>query len=514
MTRDVRTRCLAALAALCAVAAVPGTAVADGAQGLAEYRTAEGAQAVEGTASSANAERIEPGIYTDSIGRGETRYYSVTLDATSTAFVSAVAVPKPGTRVEDYSDSLDVVLEDNDGNECGSGEVSFTGNGMAYPMGNHATRRIGADVLQCQRRGPYFLKVERGGKATSDPGRWPIEIRYMSEPGLKGGASAGQEPGSWSTATPAPLTGTAARKEARGGTGFNDARSVAEGIWKDRIRPGETRFFRVPVDWGQRLNLSAELPNAAGGQQGVSAPFITEALGLTVYNPARGLVDDDNFAAYQGKQTAATLFTAPVEYGNRFRTETGVPPMCVAGWYYLAVSLHPKTEAFFPKGADLTLRVDVKGEPKAAPRYRGDAVKAGFGVSDEDREMAEQGQTAAESERSDSRQLVAVAGFGAGTVLLLGLGAWTLAARRRATRAPAGAPDPVPSAVGTTGAQQAHVPHQSPPHHQPPAHPEHSSFPRPQQPGGPGGPGGQSGPQQPEAPQQPESPPYGSPPVW
>ncbi|MGP3998516.1 hypothetical protein [Streptomyces sp. 8N706] len=456
---------LAAVAALCAVAVMPGTALADGAGDLPAYRTAEGAKKAHGVASSADAETIAPGVYTDTIGRGEERYYGVTLDAKSSAFISAVAAPAPGTKIADYGDTLKVVLEDNEGNECGSGDATFAGDGMAYPIGAYASRRIGGGVTQCQSPGPYLLKVAREGEATSDPGRWPIEIRYMSEPGLKGSIPAEPGKGSWSSATPVPPSG-ATKKEARGGTGFNDARSVGKGVWRDRIKPGETRFYRVPVDWGQQLNVSAELPNAPGNKD-ISDGYVPQGLGLAAYNPARGAVDDDNFADYEGKQSAAKLFTAPVDYGNRFSSTADISAMCFAGWYYLAVSMHPDTAQFFKSGTDLTLRVDLKGSPKAGPAYAGDAAKAGFGVTADDREMADKGQTAAESAESDTMGLVATAGIGTGTVLVLGLGVWMLVARRRtpATVTPAPSTPVVPhSTQSPPGAQpgQPHLPYQSP----------------------------------------------------
>lgn len=433
-----RNRAVAVLAALATVTMLPGAVGVASADDVPRYRTADGATTVTGKASTADAQELKPGLHTDAIKRGERKYYAVTLDAKQNAYFSVVAAPMPGTKVEDYKDKLTISVQDSNGSTCGPQALpSFNGGGMAYPIADYASRRIGADRTECQKAGPYYLVVSRGGSATSGPDTWPIELNYLDEPPLKGTTPAQPGQGTWSTATPAPRTGTT-KRTAKGGTGFNDAGSVATGVWKDRIRPGETRFYRVPVDWGQRLNLSAELPNSSSA----ASAFVADVLGLGVYNPARGAVGADNFVSYAGKPAAAQTFTAPVDYGNRFNSTDSVSAMRFPGWYYLEVSLHPNAAQYFPKGAELTLRVDVLGAAKAGPSYA--EPTSVFSVTPEDQEAAHKGQTAQEAAKSGNLMTVAYVGIGAGVVLLAGLGAWTLVARRSAAGA-AGGPGAQPS---------------------------------------------------------------------
>ncbi|MGP3952221.1 hypothetical protein [Streptomyces sp. 7N604] len=267
----------------------------------------------------------------------------------------------------------------------------------------------------------------------------------MSEPGVKGTAPT-TPPTSWNSASPTPPTGQGQSR--KGGTGFNDAPALDAGVWKDQLRPGETRFYRVPLDWGQQLSGSLELANATVTED---SGFAATGLSYELYNTARGRVDSDT-SSYDGEQTAMVAGpTAPVTYTNRYNSSTDVSPMQVAGWYYLAVSLHPDVREFTKGDISLTLRLNIDGEPKPGPQYDGDAAAAGFGITDEDREAAEKGETAADSEQSGTMKLVAAAGIGAGTVLLVGLGVWMLVARRRA---PGGAPAAAPA--GPAG-----LPHQS-----------------------------------------------------
>ncbi|WP_185993796.1 hypothetical protein [Streptomyces benahoarensis] len=428
-------RGVAVLAALSAVAWAPGAvgtaSAADGAADLKEvprYTTAPDATPVNGRASAADAPEIGKGTYTDSIERGEQKYYTVPLDARSTAYFSVVAAPPPGTKVEDHTDRLKISVQNVDGTLCDrEADPAFRGGGTAYPIADYATRGVDGDSAQCRNAGAYYLVVTREGSATSGPQAWPIEITHLSEPGLKGAAPTTPAESSQPSATPAPpASGT--KRKARGGSGFHTAGAVGTGLWKDRIRPGESRFYRVPVDWGQRLNLSAELPNAATG----TAEGVFKALGVTAYNPARGVIDEDTFVRYDGRPAASKLFTAPVSYGNRFAVTDDVRAMRVAGWYYLEVTLHPDAARFFPDGADVTLRVDVRGAARSGPGYAGPA--GDFSVTPGDRETAEKGLTGEQAGGGNLRTL-GYAGIATGAVLLAVLAAWTLLARRTAVAA-------------------------------------------------------------------------------
>jgi hypothetical protein len=457
----------AAVAALWTVAAIGGQAPATAAEspdGPAAYRTADKAQPRTGADSSAEGPELRPGgIYTDTIGPGQKLWYSVGLDAESHVFLSAVAAPRPLTAVA-YGDGISVTLQSNDGTACGTGGDRTFGSGeQARPIADYADRTIQEDAA-CQTAGPYYLLLERTGEPGADPARWPVEIRYMQEPGVRGGSTAPPTEGSWSSASPTPATGQARDRE--GGTGFNDAPALTDGVWRDRLTPGETRFYRVPLDWGQQLYAGAEL---AAATMTKDSGYASSGLRMELYNTARGYVDDVD-TSYDGKQQATAIGpTAPVAYHNRFDDiHDDVSAMRFAGWYYLAVSLSPEVGQFTTGTVPLTLRLRIEGRAESGPRYEGDAIDAGFGVTDDDREAAEEGRTAAESGQSATLKLLGTAGIGAGTVLLLGLGAWTLAARRRASAGaavppvPDGALPPHQGEYGRSG-DGGQLGHQAPP---------------------------------------------------
>lgn len=446
-------RSVAVLAALCtAVVVLPGAAAqaedepGKGSGQPAAYEVASDAKAVKGTASSTDAPELpDTGYYTDSIGRGETKYYRVDLDDKSSAYLSALAHPKVGGKVGDF-DKLEVQLESTDGTTCSSDDASFQGGTTAYPIVAFAARRVGEDSAKCLAADQYLFKVVRDDEPTSDPGDWPLELRYALEPGLNGSLPAPPVDGTWSTEPPTPPTGEA--REVEGGAGLSTARPVSEGVWRDTVLPGETRYYRVPVDFGQQLFARAELPNAPKG--GDPADMSFDAFALHAYTPSGAAVVYDNFQQYDGSQSAASLGLRPVEYGNRFDSKGKA--ISTAGFYTLAVTVTPDLQRHFPAGVKVTLRVKLRGEAKEAPDYVEDAKAAGFAVTDQDRKAAEQGLTSAEeASGSSALKLVGIAGLGAGVALVLGLGLWTLLARRRAAGAPGAGGPGGPAGPGTPG---------------------------------------------------------------
>ncbi|WP_392671654.1 hypothetical protein [Streptomyces sp. LN785] len=421
---------LAALAAMCAVVALPGQVYAAGES--APYTFDPGAKAVRGSEVSTDASALTAGsVYKSSIKPGEKLYYRLDLDADENAYVSAVAVPRAGSNVA-YGDGITVSIRDSKDLQCSSEDALFGSAEFPRPIAAYAYRVPKKDSGTCKDPGTYNVLIERDSKATSTPEAWDLELRYEAEPKLgKGAPVPTGAPESWPSASPEPL-GQAGKKR-HGGTGYYDATSLETGTWEDGIEPGQTLFYRVPVDWGQQIFATVDLGNSVGG----SGEYVGNALALSLDNPAHGHVDDASPLSYTGDPASVSLDPLPpVAYENRFTYTSAISAMRFAGWYYLSLSLSPEIEkAYGRKAIPMTLKVQVKNAAKASP-YEGSAGV--FGVSQDDKDMARSGQSAAEAGRSDTMKLVGAAGIGAGTVLVLGLGAWTLLARRRTATAAGG----------------------------------------------------------------------------
>ncbi|NGO08849.1 hypothetical protein G5C60_14850 [Streptomyces sp. HC44] len=429
---------LACVAALCTVAALPAQAQGQ----VRDQRTAAGtpdpyvfagdAQTVEGAPNAAEAVRLTPGrTYKSSVRNNGKLYYRLRLDSASNAYVSATAVPRLGTNVT-YSDGIKVSLQDPAGRNCFSGDADdarFGPTESPRPLTAWASRRIGPDGYACQTAGTYSVVVERISGAGSSADDWDLELQYVSEPVLKttGPSTA---PETWNSASPEAIGGAAQSR--KGGTSFNEARGLEQGVWKDGIRAGQTLFYRVPVDWGQQLYATAELGGADGDG------ILGNALVMSLYNPVRAFVDDAR-TGYGGRPKPAALEPLPaVAYENRYDVDDQVSGMRFAGWYYLAVHLGADVADKFGDGPiGLTLRVRVSGAAGDKPVYAGAAEPPGvFDVTAGDKDAAESGAAAADGrdggDGNATMKLVAAGGIGAGTVLVLGLGVWTVVARRRA----------------------------------------------------------------------------------
>ncbi|MFD8024003.1 hypothetical protein [Streptomyces lavendulae] len=393
------------------------------------YRAAEGARQVQGAPSTADAPLLEPGVvYEDTVAPGE-RVYRLGLDAASTVYVSAVLRPPAGSAVG-YSDGVEVEVMTSAGRACpyNPGRDSFGRDPV--PLAAAGQRRLEEDA-ECQGAGTYYAKVTRSAAKDSDRAAWPVELLVLREPAPAAGSAPVSPPPALPSPSPAlPGTDAVART---GGTGFNDARALGSGVWRDDLRPGQTRFYRVPLDWGQRLAVGAEIAKARMTRPSGSAP---DGLTVSLYTPYRGLVDSGD-TSYDGQQAAVTLpGTVAVAYANRFSDRAEVRPLRVAGWYYVAVTLGGKVGEFTEDASPvpLTLRVDVGGVRTAEPAYREGLAAAGFGVGAAERTAAKEGLTVPEAAaREEDRSLmrtVAGAGFGTGALLLLGLGGWMLLSRR------------------------------------------------------------------------------------
>ncbi|MFP3989219.1 hypothetical protein U9R90_17315 [Streptomyces sp. E11-3] len=414
-------------AAMCVVAALPGWVSA------AEpnpYEFAQGARQVKGAPSSTEATTVlqAGATYRSSIGPDDDKlYYRVSLDAESAAYVSAVVVPQLGTKVA-YGDGLSARLLDDRGRNCGrgSGTAGFRSADYPRPIVASAERLVRSGGTWCQEAGTYDFVIERKGAADSGGEPWELELTFAEEPPLKSGGEATRAPETWNSAPAEPPVGTA--RERAGGTSFHTAADLASGVWKDRVKPGQTRFYRVPVDWGQRLSAEATLAGTTGGSGSVSS-----ALHLTLHNPARSEVTSDG-TLFRGDPAPAVLDPLPsVAYENRYGSLGRVREMRSPGWYYLKVSLNPALrERYGDQGLGVTLRVGVDGQAKSGIEYAGDPGVFQVGAGG----RAGPGGTSGPAYDRGTMRVVAVAGIGTGSALVLGLGVWTLVARRRAGDGP------------------------------------------------------------------------------
>ena len=161
------------------------------------------------------------------------------------------------------------------------------------------------------------------------------------------------------------------------------------GPWRTDISPGQTLFYKVPVDWGRQLSATAELDSANAGGHG----FAVDALHLTLYNPVRADIEDASIGYDGARKSAALDPVPPVDYTNRYAVGDDVNGMRFAGSYYLVVHLAEGVADTFGDGPfGLKLRVRLDGAAQSGPGYSGQSVPRNlFEVTADDREAAAEG---------------------------------------------------------------------------------------------------------------------------
>ncbi|WP_460080162.1 hypothetical protein [Streptomyces variabilis] len=392
------------------------------------YAFTEDARRIEGAGSTADAVGLEPGrTYRSTLPPDAKVFFRLELDDTETVYASATAVPPPGTGVA-VADGVKVTVEDADGRSCDGDTAIFGVPGSPHPVAAWAMREISPRRSLCAEAGTYYVTVERASPdargASPDP--WELELRTVSEPGTKtpDGTAA---PGAWDSATPAPVQGTAQRRS--GGAGFAQAARLGEGVWRDDVRPGQTLFYQVPVDWGRQLHATAEL-----GSSGTDASrYVATALTLDVYNPVRGHVEDLSVGYNGGQKSKALKPLPPVAYENRYASGQQVSAVRFAGAYYLVAHLSPEVAEDYGDGpVPLTLRVRLGGAARNGPDYAGGTVPADVFTVDGGATSGGAGGAGGET----LYRVLAAGGIGTGSALVVGLGVWTVVARRRGAALP------------------------------------------------------------------------------
>ncbi|WP_329350115.1 hypothetical protein OG226_25325 [Streptomyces sp. NBC_01261] len=413
-------------AVLCATAALTDRpAMAAGSS--SSYGYDKGDRVVDGATGIADAEDLKPGgTYRSSLSKGAGVYYGLDLDATSNAYVSVTAVPPAGTTVA-ATDGIKVSMRNAKGSGCTYRSATFGAGRSPHPVTAWAVREAGKAL--CKGSGKYYVLVERVDASDSSSDTWGLELTAVSEPALAQ-AGATDAPQVWDSASPEAVTGEARRRA--GGSGFAGAVAVGQGAWRDDIGPGRTLFYKVPVDWGQQLSVTAELGASDGG-----SGYVNRALDLALYNPVRASVDQAGLG-YRGSERSVALEPLPpVEYRNRYSVVDHENGMRFAGSYYLVVHLDAQLADDFGQGPfPVTLRVRVAGTAHGGPGYAGrPEPRSIFDVTAQDQAAAVTGSAGGSGGGGgggdSAMKVLAVAGIGAGTVLLATLGVWTVSARRR-----------------------------------------------------------------------------------
>lgn len=263
------------------------------------YRALEGYEVagtrVRGGPTETTAERLEVGQYVTRMPGGpmrrayddttvaypNRRYFSVPHRQGWRTIVTATLVRPTTTRyAETNLDAhLDVVRVASEGGaKCASMGTTGTDAMTSSAVDLTSITDLDEDVLasQCGNSPWWIVGVNRHGKGWADQ-ELDVEITVTMRKEAVSGLHAAADPGS---ASPAAV---AEPRSVTGGSSFNDAPVLQPGeTISDDVNTNERRYFKVPVRYGQNLDVRAELPRDGQRQKPTLAGVSVVAL-----NPLR-----------------------------------------------------------------------------------------------------------------------------------------------------------------------------------------------------------------------------------
>lgn len=254
----------------------------------------------------------------------------------STLWIGAAAQPHVAQQ------QLVVELATPGGENCGrSADMSTVGGGTeAVPVLVGALTKPDGE---CATTDELVLSVTHTDWSRPVPTGTPMQLTVIEEPPLTtqhGLLLAQQGKARWQ-----PMTRRGEAAETTFGTGFANAPELTDGWYRSEIVPGEVQLFRVPLDWGQALQVEMSVPpnKALHDRFGSLAP----PLRTLVFNPVGARVDSDFAETDDDPRTGGFVHpshleervarhaTREVRYLNR--EGSSGDPAALAGDYYVMV---------------------------------------------------------------------------------------------------------------------------------------------------------------------------------
>ena len=327
--------------------------------------------------ASEQAPLLTPGQYVDTFAvggsadtasSGTTKYYTVPVRAGMRAYISATLIPPDDNVGTTDIVGVDLDLLRKDLQDCRNerGFEVLTGSQNKAPTAVLDGPTFGDPKAPsaCPTDGVAILRVARIGKAWADQ-PMAMEIVIRMEPpadttGLLPQASKGD-------LLPAPVHGPAVAMT--GGNSFNDAPVLTSGTTiTDTLITGESRYYRVPLEWGQRMSY---LITEVGPAQ-PSLGYVGSTVWVDTFNPVRAQVtrsQDTSGKSWYKDSASGDPFAASTDYPVRYTNRNGTDQRGFAldGDYYLRVNADRHEQE--PASTTFLVTVVVSGDVEPGPAY-------------------------------------------------------------------------------------------------------------------------------------------------
>jgi Ca-activated chloride channel family protein len=329
---------------------------------------------VEGTEDAGSAPQIGPGQYKDRYDASTIeRYYRITRTpgSTVTASIGSIVRPYPRQNAEQWT----MTMTTPDGVACATTQAT-TGSWKAVtPFGasissaqvDGATRKPRA---ACETAPELTLSLKRQSLLGNDDDV-AVEVVVAEEPEITNMASLPEPVTGYDGKTGRVKAGKASA--VLGGTSFSNATEVSSGTYTDSMATGETVFYRVRLQPGQRVRATATTPAPKSSWHLAPAEAITTRVML--YSPSRTLLtsQEDN---QQGDGSVTVSAGSPqVRVRNReapVSLSWGAPSVSTAsqaGDYYVAVQVDPLQNYLTGRVMPTRVAIAVDGAPAGLPEY-------------------------------------------------------------------------------------------------------------------------------------------------
>ncbi len=253
--------------------------------------------------------------YTIPVSKGVRPYVSVTL-VPPVEGVNSSSIEGLGTKIR---------LLNKARQECASPQSDMTYVNKDRPFGSTTVLAgpvIGGSLYptdKCPATGVLIVEITRTGTAYADTSL-PLEIVVRMEP-----------PADSSAVTPAAAPGPVLASPnpdqqkagaIKGGSSFNDAAQLLSGAtYSDSVVTGESRYYQVPLQWGQRLSYTVTEVGPARPALGLYGALV----GVDVFGPVRNEIATSSTGSntYWFSTRGAEPFTASTTYPVRYTNRTG-----------------------------------------------------------------------------------------------------------------------------------------------------------------------------------------------
>jgi Ca-activated chloride channel family protein len=331
---------------------------------------------VEGTVDKSGAPRIGPGQYKDTYDASNTpRYYRITRapGSTVTASIATIVRPYPTQNLENWT----MTLTTPDGTECAVSHPSTSGYRSTMVLGGAVTSSQVDPISRspapepCTSEADLLLSLSRGS-AMGNSDDVSVEVLIAEEPPISNLASLPDPVTNYDGKADAVRPGRSARPRL-GGTSFSNSTDVQAGTWTDSVATAETVFYRVRLETGQRLRVTAETPAPKSAWHLDAAEVVTTR--VAVYSPARVSLIEQS-ANLQGAGTARVTAASPeVRVRNREvppptnYLDPGVTTAAIAGDYYVGLQVDPLQAYLSGRVMQVRLSLAIDGEVRGQPEY-------------------------------------------------------------------------------------------------------------------------------------------------